>query len=129
MEATIRLSPHPTSARAAREFVAGTLLRWGRRDQTEAAVLLTSELVTNAIVHARTQVAVTVQLDDASLRVVVVDESAEPPNRREGADHLGGGRGLRLVEAATRFLLRLLGCWCILLRHRAAAQGFDSSRP
>jgi len=79
--------------------VAETLLRWGRPDQTEAAVLLTSELVTNAIVHARTQVAVTVQLDDASLRVVVVDESAEPPNRREGADHLGGGRGLRLVEA------------------------------
>ena len=99
MEATTRLSPHPTSARAAREFVAQTLLRWGRPDQTEAAVLLTSELVTNAIVHARTQVAVTVQLDDASLRVVVVDESAEPPNRREGADHLGGGRGLRLVEA------------------------------
>jgi anti-sigma regulatory factor (Ser/Thr protein kinase) len=99
MEATIRLSPHPTSARAAREFVAGTLLRWGRRDQTEAAVLLTSELVTNAIIHARTQVAVTIRLADEALRVVVLDESKEHPSRRSGNDELGGGRGLKLVEA------------------------------
>jgi anti-sigma regulatory factor (Ser/Thr protein kinase) len=99
MEATIRLSPHPTSARAAREFVAGTLLRWGRKDQTEAAVLLTSELVTNAIIHARTQVAVTMRLGGETLRVVVLDESKEHPSRRSGADELGGGRGLKLVEA------------------------------
>jgi anti-sigma regulatory factor (Ser/Thr protein kinase) len=99
MEATIRLSPHPTSARAAREFVAGTLLRWGRRDQTEAAVLLTSELVTNAIIHARTQVAVTMRLADEALRVVVHDESKEHPNRRSETDELAGGRGLKLVDA------------------------------
>src|SRR2546430_2495467 len=99
MEATIRLSPHPTSARAAREFVAGTLLRWGRRDQTEAAVLLTSELVTNAIIHARTQVAVTMRLADEALRGVGVDESKEHPSRPLGNGGLGGGRGLKLVEA------------------------------
>jgi anti-sigma regulatory factor (Ser/Thr protein kinase) len=99
MEATIRLSPHPTSARAAREFVARTLLGWGRPDQTEAAVLLTSELVTNAIIHARTEVAVTMQLAGEALRVVVLDESIEQPSRRSGTDEIGGGRGLRLVEA------------------------------
>ncbi len=99
MEATIRLSPHPTSARAAREFVAQTLLQWGRRDQTEAAVLLTSELVTNAIIHARTGVAVTMRLADDALRVVVLDESTEQPRRRSGTDQLAGGRGLKLVEA------------------------------
>jgi anti-sigma regulatory factor (Ser/Thr protein kinase) len=99
MEATIRLSPHPTSARAAREFVADTLVRWGRPGQTEAAVLLTSELVTNAIVHARTQVAVTVHLMDESLRVYVLDESTHQPSPRSDGDQLAGGRGLKLVEA------------------------------
>ncbi|HWC37867.1 MAG TPA: ATP-binding protein [Acidimicrobiales bacterium] len=99
MEATIRLTPHPTSARAAREFVAETLLRWGRPEQTEAAVLLTSELVTNAILHARTQVSVTVHQLDSSLRVYVLDESADRPSRRENPDELSGGRGLKLVEA------------------------------
>jgi anti-sigma regulatory factor (Ser/Thr protein kinase) len=100
MEATIRLSPHPTSARAARDFVTQTLRQWGRPDHTEAAVLLTSELVTNAIVHARTWVEVTMQLGEQNMRVVVLDESAEPPSRRPaGTDQLGSGRGLKLVEA------------------------------
>jgi anti-sigma regulatory factor (Ser/Thr protein kinase) len=99
MEAIIRLSPHPTSARAAREFVAETLERWGRREQTEAAVLLTSELVTNAIIHARTQVAVTIRVADQGLRVVVVDESDHRPSLRTDTNELAGGRGLRLVEA------------------------------
>ncbi|HEY1634204.1 MAG TPA: ATP-binding protein [Acidimicrobiales bacterium] len=99
MEASIRLSPHPTSARAAREFVARTLLEWGRQDQTEAAVLLTSELVTNAIIHARTEVAVTMRAAGDGLRVVVLDESDEQPSPRSEADELGGGRGLKLVDA------------------------------
>jgi anti-sigma regulatory factor (Ser/Thr protein kinase) len=99
MEASIRLSPHPTSARAAREFVARTLLEWGRGDQTEAAVLLTSELVTNAIIHARTEVAVTMRVAGDGLRVVVLDESDEQPSPRSEADELGGGRGLKLVDA------------------------------
>lgn len=99
MEATIRLSPHPTSAREAREFVAGTLRRWGRRDQTEAAVLLTSELVTNAIVHARSQVAVTMRMAGEGLRISVLDESTDQPVLQSGTDQLASGRGLTLVEA------------------------------
>jgi anti-sigma regulatory factor (Ser/Thr protein kinase) len=118
MEASIRLSPHPTSARAAREFVAETLLRWDRPDQSEAAVLLTSELVTNAIVHARTQLAVTVQLVHESLRVVVVDESADQPNRRTGTDQLAGGRGLKLVES-------LAASWGVSPEGRGKAVWFE----
>lgn len=99
MEQIIRLSPHPASARAAREFVAQTLLGWGRAEQTEAAVLLTSELVTNAVIHAGTRVVVTLRLAGGSLRIAVLDESAERPHRRHEPNHLGGGRGLMLVEA------------------------------
>ena len=118
MEATIRLSPHPTSARAAREFVAETVQGWGRPDQAEAAVLLTSELVTNAIIHARTQVAVNVRLEDESLRVVVVDESADQPDRRTETDHLGGGRGLKLVDA-------LAASWGVSPEGRGKAEWFE----
>ena len=99
MEASIRLSPHPTSARAAREFVAGVLEGWGRLAQVEPAVLLTSELVTNAIVHARSQIALTVRMNGESLRVIVLDESAERPRLRYRRDDLGSGRGLGLVDA------------------------------
>jgi anti-sigma regulatory factor (Ser/Thr protein kinase) len=99
MEEIIRLSPHPTSARAAREFVAKTLVGWGRVQQMEAAVLLTSELVTNAIIHARTRVVVTLRVVGEGLRVAVLDESIERPYRRRPDGHLGGGRGLMLVEA------------------------------
>jgi anti-sigma regulatory factor (Ser/Thr protein kinase) len=99
MEETIRLSPHPTSARAAREFVAKTLVGWGRVNQVEAAVLLTSELVTNAIIHARTRVVVTLRVVGDSVRIAVVDESTERPYPRPQPDQLGGGRGLMLVEA------------------------------
>jgi hypothetical protein len=30
---------------------------------------------------------------------VVLDESIEQPSRRSGTDEIGGGRGLKLVEA------------------------------
>ena len=92
--ATIRLSAHPTSPRAAREFVASTLRDWGWTEHVAAVVLLTSELVTNAIVHAGSDVAVTVQ-GKRSLRVEVFDEGVGPPGRVR----LGAGGGLRLVDA------------------------------
>jgi anti-sigma regulatory factor (Ser/Thr protein kinase) len=98
MEASIRLSPHPTSARAAREFVAEVLEGWGLLAQVEPAVLLTSELVTNAIIHARSQIALTIRMNGENLRVMVLDESSEQPRRRH-RDDLGSGRGLGLVDA------------------------------
>ena len=43
-----------TSVARARRFVRETLIGWGAGDATDDAVLLTSELATNAVVHART---------------------------------------------------------------------------
>jgi anti-sigma regulatory factor (Ser/Thr protein kinase) len=99
---SIGLTANPTSSHAARNFVAGTLKRWGREDLSEVAVLLTSELVTNAILHAGTDVVVTVRMDGDHARVAVHDNDVTPPRRREGA--LDGGRGLTLVDA-------LAGSW------------------
>jgi len=95
--ASIALAAKPTSSHAARNFVGGTLKRWGREDLSEVAILLTSEVVTNAILHAGTDLVVTVRLDGGRARVAVQDDDVTPPRRREaGSD---GGRGLTLVDA------------------------------
>lgn len=102
LQASIALAPHPTSSFAARNFVGGTLQGWGRGDLVEDAVLLTSEVVTNAIVHAGTDLIVSVRLDGARARVAVRDDDATVPSKRQPS--LDGGRGLSLVEA-------LAGSW------------------
>jgi anti-sigma regulatory factor (Ser/Thr protein kinase) len=70
---------------------------------TEAALLLTSELVTNAVVHTDTVgVEVQAHCDGTRLRVCV-DDGATTPLKPVGGDGAeppaGGGRGLWLVEA------------------------------
>jgi two-component sensor histidine kinase len=100
----------------ARSFVGGTLDRWGRRDLVEVAVLLTSELVTNAVVHARTELVVTVSRDGDRARVAVHDEESIPPHRREAG--LDGGRGLALVEA-------LAGSWGTFSQGEGKAVWFE----
>ena len=101
-QASIALAANPASSHAARNFVGATLDRWGRADLVEVAMLLTSELVTNAIVHAGTDLVVTVRRDGDRARVAVRDEEGTPPRRRQPS--LDGGRGLALVEA-------LAGSW------------------
>lgn len=66
----------------------------GRLDD---AKLLVSELVTNAIRHARSPVQVTVRDHGGRLRVEVADESVRPLVYREGLQE--GGRGLLLLDA------------------------------
>jgi anti-sigma regulatory factor (Ser/Thr protein kinase) len=93
------LPPDPISAREARQVLEAALRRWGDEDTLEVAVLLTTELVTNAIVHAGTDFALKVTTDRGVLRVEVSDFSHDPPQLVE-VDHLGEhGRGLHLVDA------------------------------
>src|SRR5207248_4145914 len=71
--------PEPKAAAAARRFVRDTLQAWvvtGDADGhglVDDAVLLTSELVTNAVVHAGTPVQVTCRLAAGAVEVVVSD--------------------------------------------------------
>jgi anti-sigma regulatory factor (Ser/Thr protein kinase) len=100
MRDSISLSPHPTGALAARQFVAGALRRWGRADLSETAALLSSELVTNVILHARSDMVVGVDLDEERLRVTVFDSSEQPPRHRASLPPLEEhGRGLQVVDA------------------------------
>ena len=94
----IALSPDPRSARAAREFV-GQALNGDGGEQGEIAQLLVSELVTNALLHARTTITLVVQVIDSGVRVGVADGSHRGPRQRDYSDEATTGRGLTLVEA------------------------------
>jgi anti-sigma regulatory factor (Ser/Thr protein kinase) len=67
-------------------------------DLLDAAGLLVSELVTNAVVHARTDVTLHVQLRRGVLRIEVTDGSPVVPTPRRTTGLAGTGRGLQLVD-------------------------------
>jgi anti-sigma regulatory factor (Ser/Thr protein kinase) len=86
------------SPRAARDRVRLWLGTWGDADNRDAVVLLVSELVTNAIVHARTEVTVRLAMSGRCVRVEVDDGSSAVPDRRTPRAHHPGGRGLHLLD-------------------------------
>lgn len=85
----------PASVRAARSFAAAAVAGTGA--DTEVVRLLTSELATNAVRHARSRFRVRVRSDPALVRVDVINREPELLlAMREASEH--GGRGLRLIE-------------------------------
>lgn len=94
----VTLAPAPDSARAARRLVAEVLSAAGAEEFVDTATLLTSELVTNGIVHAHTDLHVTVDATPTWIRVEVVDGNSQVPVRREYGDTAMTGRGLEMVE-------------------------------
>lgn len=97
MEAHSSFPAASTSPQAARRFVAGVL---GRPDDesTHLALVLTSELVTNAVLHACTRVDVHIEFDAAHLRIEVADGDPRIPSPVSHAPDALGGRGMYLVE-------------------------------
>ncbi|HEV3400484.1 MAG TPA: ATP-binding protein, partial [Acidimicrobiales bacterium] len=71
---------------------------WGAQDFEEPATLLTSELVTNAVLHARSALEVTLRFTDGQLWVGVSDSNKGSPVRKRYGPDAGTGRGLLLVE-------------------------------
>lgn len=93
------LHPHPASVGAARRFVRDVLMSRRVPDRVVDTVeLLTSEVVTNAIVHARSGPQLAVQVDEAVVRVAVRDRSKAMPVRRLGPVDDVSGRGVVIVE-------------------------------
>jgi serine phosphatase RsbU (regulator of sigma subunit)/anti-sigma regulatory factor (Ser/Thr protein kinase) len=66
-------APEGKSVSEARRLVREALDAWGAEDLADAVVLATSELVTNAVVHAGTPVRVVLDLDAQGLRLEVED--------------------------------------------------------
>lgn len=103
-DARTDLDAAPSSAKEARDFVRRVLDSWDCDDPDEVALLLTSEVVSNAVLHAATRLALDVRLDEDAdlLRVSVRDGSARPAAPRTPADGVPGGRGLLLVDRLAR---------------------------
>ncbi|GGX67541.1 ATP-binding protein [Streptomyces minutiscleroticus] len=106
---SFRLPRHPASVGIARARVREHLADWGHSDgdpALEDAVLLVSELATNAVRHGPVlerefEVAVTA-LADGSCFIEVSDEgSAQPRLRERPGPNDESGRGLHLVEQLT----------------------------
>jgi len=93
------LDPVPASVGVARSLVRDSLAGFDR-DARDVALLLTSELVTNAILHARTPVQLGVLVDGGRALVCVADRLPESPalSPRAHSHDRPGGRGLALVE-------------------------------
>jgi len=97
-----RLSATARSVPEARRLVATTLHDWGYDGLVETARLLTSELVTNAVLHARTEMTVAVEDVGGAARVSVTDASPVPPSLRHHSPTATTGRGLRLLDQLAR---------------------------
>jgi anti-sigma regulatory factor (Ser/Thr protein kinase) len=99
----LELPAEASSAAAARTALRGLLA--GLQEQAadhqafDRVLLLTSELVTNAILHARTPLRLTARAEAGQVVVQVYDTVPAPPRRRSYRSDAGTGRGMHLVEA------------------------------
>ncbi len=99
----VGLASAPASPALARRFVCGAA---GRacipRRVVEVLELLTSELVTNAVVHGGPPIELELSIDPGAIRVAVRDGSDEPARPRAVGVAEAGGRGLALVDMLAR---------------------------
>ena len=100
-ERSLSLPADATSARAARRFVAGFLREVGWERRLDAAELAVSEIVTNAVLHAHTELTVTASAQGDLLRVEVRDRNPSLPSPRGYDEQATTGRGMALVAATT----------------------------
>jgi two-component sensor histidine kinase len=68
-------------------------------ETVDTALLLVSELVTNAVVHAESPLILQIEVARPHVRVSVEDCSAERPRPRAAGAEDANGRGLWLVDA------------------------------
>src|SRR5215469_3563152 len=108
----VGLAPVPESARTAREFTVATLHEWRLESLTEDAVVIASELATNAILHGtpaatgdaendpgRAPVELSWSLQASRLVCMVTDQVDTPPAVAAQDPEAESGHGLRIVGA------------------------------
>jgi anti-sigma regulatory factor (Ser/Thr protein kinase) len=99
MARAVELRGRPASVRKARAFTGDVLADDGvEASVIELAALLVSELVTNAIVHARGTICLTVHADANWVRIEVEDQGRGRPILRPATEDQLEGRGLQVVD-------------------------------
>ena len=133
----VRLPAHQSSPGAARAAVRAVIVQTGLDEIVDEALLLTTELSTNSVVHARTDLEVEIVADPTGITVTVMDQRVGPLTSGEwanGRDAVGPsgdasvhelgerGRGLLLVD-------QLSSCWGTLHYPTGKGVWFRLDRP
>ncbi|HET9899141.1 MAG TPA: ATP-binding protein [Streptosporangiaceae bacterium] len=100
----VLLAIGPESARVARDFTTSTLSDWQLDSLAQEAVLIASELVTNAIRHGSeglkgSRVELAWQRQATKVICMVTDRSPLPPVLGSAGKDAESGRGLQVVQA------------------------------
>jgi anti-sigma regulatory factor (Ser/Thr protein kinase) len=99
MDLEVTLPDGPEGASFARRAMARAADLWLLdRELTETALLLVSELATNAIRHGTPPVRLSLRLDKDRLRVEVTDSSPALPHLAHPNPDQTSGRGLQIVQ-------------------------------
>jgi PAS domain S-box-containing protein len=93
------LEPWPEQVAAGRRFVRDALTAWDQAELADTARLLASEVLTNAVRHARQAIGLRLHLMSDEIITEVTDDYAWLPRRTLPALDDEYGRGLTLVEA------------------------------
>lgn len=118
------LPPALDSPARARDFVRGLLEAWQVGDLIDDALLLVSELASNAVLHARSAMVVTAswEPDRGVLRIVVRDDQEDGvPAVRHAEAEATSGRGLEIVQTVS-------SRWGIVRDHEGKAVWFELAR-
>jgi CheY-like chemotaxis protein len=87
------------AGRRARELVRDALGDWGLLAIIDDAVLVVTELVTNAITHGGSALRLQLSRTSGAFRIEVVDEGDGTPEPQPHDTEAEGGRGIMLVDA------------------------------
>ncbi|EWM11290.1 ATP-binding protein [Kutzneria sp. 744] len=100
--AVMELPAEIASAARARRFVNDTCEGWNVDGLCEDACLVASELVENAVHHARSQALLRLDLSRGILTISVRDDAPAPPRRHTVGTAPTGGRGMYIVDVIAR---------------------------
>lgn len=96
----LALPVDPASVAGARRFVRSTFGTWDIGDElTQDALIIASELVTNAITHGHSPCELRLAAHDAAVRVSVLDRGEGTPDLLAYSETRPHGRGLHIVGA------------------------------
>lgn len=115
----LQLEPSLQSPSKARKEVGLCLTGTDWEPQLDAILLAISELVTNAVVHAGTEVGLEVSEQPALLRIEVTDTSQRLPRQRKASDEASSGRGLQIldvlsIEWGVQETAEVKTVWCLI---------------
>lgn len=95
----LALEPAMESVGSGRRLVADALAAWDLDALTYTAALLTSEVLTNSVLHARTPMVLSIERSGPNaVTISVRDRSKVGPRRRRHAQDATTGRGLELLD-------------------------------